>query len=302
VLEFRRVVALTSIDPGALRGDLAERLLLADLQRIDESQRRTEEALDQDYRSLKPYLFGALLDLVASVLAELPNVRLGRLPRMADFGQIVAALDATTGHRALATYTAQFGRVALDVLEADPVGASVVEFMSRRSEWIGTAGQLFDEITADKPPRGWPKSASGMARQLRRLVEPLRAVNIIVEPPPANDKTRKYRVSNAQTAQPPEVPSGDAENDDDGWAVDENEPPNRPVNRPAQNTLGATKDPIWGGSGGMGGSSPTKSKSCRDAVDSRDHRAAVDTHLELAQGPTDSELPGMAGPDLRAWE
>jgi hypothetical protein len=35
VVSFRRVLALTTIDAGALRGDLGDRLVLADLEPID---------------------------------------------------------------------------------------------------------------------------------------------------------------------------------------------------------------------------------------------------------------------------
>lgn len=45
LLAFRRVVALTSIDPGALRGDLGDRLLLIDLEAIPPSKRLSETDL-----------------------------------------------------------------------------------------------------------------------------------------------------------------------------------------------------------------------------------------------------------------
>src|SRR5262249_40117998 len=41
VLRFQRVVALTSIDPGALRGDLGDRIVMADLLRIEPEARRS---------------------------------------------------------------------------------------------------------------------------------------------------------------------------------------------------------------------------------------------------------------------
>src|SRR5690606_17003056 len=49
VLEFRRVIALTTIDAGALRGDLAERMLTIELQRIPDRERREEVELERAY-------------------------------------------------------------------------------------------------------------------------------------------------------------------------------------------------------------------------------------------------------------
>ncbi|WKK26536.1 hypothetical protein QZH56_13635 [Streptomyces olivoreticuli] len=54
VLSFRRVLSMTTIDAGALAGDLAERLLMLDLQLIAEDRRRTEEELDQAFEAVRP--------------------------------------------------------------------------------------------------------------------------------------------------------------------------------------------------------------------------------------------------------
>lgn len=63
VLAFRRVVLLTAIDPGALRGDLADRLLLLDLDRIPPERRRLDADLDAAFTRAHPRLLGALCDL-----------------------------------------------------------------------------------------------------------------------------------------------------------------------------------------------------------------------------------------------
>ncbi len=45
VLAFRRVLALTSIDPGSLQGDVADRMLTVELDPIRKDQRRTDRAV-----------------------------------------------------------------------------------------------------------------------------------------------------------------------------------------------------------------------------------------------------------------
>lgn len=89
VLSFKRVIALTSIDAGALRGDLGERLVLVDLEPISETKRRTEKALDREYRSAHPEMLGALFDLVAKVLSNIDTVEVKQSPRMADFARVL---------------------------------------------------------------------------------------------------------------------------------------------------------------------------------------------------------------------
>ena len=72
VYSFQRVIALTTI---AIRhdvaGDLADRILLVEPEVID--KRRTEADVAAARAAALPGALGAVLDLVAGVLAELPG-------------------------------------------------------------------------------------------------------------------------------------------------------------------------------------------------------------------------------------
>jgi hypothetical protein len=183
VLAFRRVVLLTSIDPGALRGDLGDRLLLVDLEPIQETARQTEQEIDALFTQRWPRLFGALLDALAAVLAKLPNVRPGRLPRMADFGRVLAAADAAgVAQGALDCFRGQQGRIAGEVIDADPFGVALVEFTQGRRAWHGTATELLETLLPDagvKLPNGWPRR-NGVKGRLKRLTPALAAQGVVV--------------------------------------------------------------------------------------------------------------------------
>jgi hypothetical protein len=182
VLSFRRVVMLTSIDPGALRGDLADRLVVFDLQRIGRWHRRTDRDIDERWHEAHPRILGALLNLTAAVLAALPTVRLDHLPRMADFARVVAALDQVLGTRGLDAYLGLEGRLAAEVVESDPVAERVRAFVTDRGAWTGTATALLTLLTPDPAPRRWPTSARALAGQLRRVAPALRHVGVHYEP------------------------------------------------------------------------------------------------------------------------
>jgi phage/plasmid primase-like uncharacterized protein len=211
VLAFRRVVALTSIDAGALRGDLGDRILLADLEPIAKSKRRSEAELEQAYQHDRAQIFGALLDLVATVLAKLPNVRLTALPRMADFARVLAAVDAVHGTEALKRYFSQRGRVAEEVLDADPV-AGAIRALAARGNWTGTQGDLLERITPSGGIRTseWPKSARGLTARLRRLTPALRQVGVDILIPDARSSRGRIieiRQAEQEEEQPEEQPS-----------------------------------------------------------------------------------------------
>ncbi len=184
VLAYRRAVILTAIDAGALRGDLADRLVRVEVDRIGPADRRTDSDLDARYAEARPRLLGALLDLLADALDVLPTVALAELPRMADYGRLVAAVDHVTGMDGLARYLALGADLAEDVIDADPAAAAMRAHAVRRHTWTGTTADLLAEITPTCPrkewPHGWPTTARALAGVLRRDAPALRAVGVTV--------------------------------------------------------------------------------------------------------------------------
>jgi hypothetical protein len=84
VISFRRVLVVNGIDLGTLNDDLADRLITVTLTRITEHGRRLDDELAVQWQAAHPRILGALLDLTVRVLAELPTLPPGPLPRMAD--------------------------------------------------------------------------------------------------------------------------------------------------------------------------------------------------------------------------
>ncbi|MEF9913300.1 MULTISPECIES: ATP-binding protein [unclassified Streptomyces] len=183
VLTFRRVLAMTTIDAGALAGDLAERLLMLDLQLIDEENRRTEEELDDAFEAVRPSVLGSLCDLLATVLAVLPSIRLATMPRMADFARVLAAVDQVMEWNTLDDYLAASANVAGDALEGDQFGSAVAALVEQAGTWTGTAAQLLEQ--AQPPggvrPQNWPKDATRAGGKVKRLAPLLRSIGITVD-------------------------------------------------------------------------------------------------------------------------
>ena len=85
VIAFRRAVIVNGIDLGAVRDDLAERLLTVQLARITEDHRGRESDLERRWTVAHPRALGALLDLAVQVLAARDDCLPETLPRMADY-------------------------------------------------------------------------------------------------------------------------------------------------------------------------------------------------------------------------
>ncbi len=238
VLAIRRVVVLTSIDPGALRGDLADRLLPVELQRLDSKTRRTEEDLERSFDEARAGILGGLLDLTAKVLARLPDVALDDYPRMADFARVLAAVDAELGTNGLATYRGLAARLAADIVESDAVASAVCRFLEGRDgrPWTGTATELLHSLEVDPKPRGWPADGTRLSGRLRRAAPALRSVGVEVEQQrQAGGSRRRLLTVRARDA------GGDA-NRDAGDAGDAVQRPPEGAGQPVDRDAGTARD------------------------------------------------------------
>jgi hypothetical protein len=204
VLAFRRVIALTSIDPGPLNGDLADRLLTVELERIPDTERSSEYDMEAKWSTMQPGVLGGLLHVTVNVLRALGPVRHTNLPRMADFARVLIAVDEVKRTTGYATYTEQTGRTAEQVADADSVAIAIREQIT--AEWTGTAGELLKILTSDRPPTDWPSTPQGMGGRLTRAAPTLRAIHWTVDRPPRSDQrgSRLWHLAPPSRQQPAE--------------------------------------------------------------------------------------------------
>jgi hypothetical protein len=182
VFAFRRCVLLNGIDVGALRGDLADRLLKINLDRIEEDARAEETELDRQWAADYPIILGNLLTLAGDTIARLPSVRLAKKPRMADFALILAAIDQLRGTDGLTRFAEQARTMAEDSLSSEPFIAAMDE---AQVEFEGTAAELLTKVTPDldrwRSPKGWPKDPRAVTSLLKRNAPALRKAGWVVE-------------------------------------------------------------------------------------------------------------------------
>ena len=80
-----RPSVLNGITEFVERPDLADRSVLITLPRIPDEKRREETLIREEFTQALPDILGAFLDVTASAMGVLPQVRLDKSPRMADF-------------------------------------------------------------------------------------------------------------------------------------------------------------------------------------------------------------------------
>lgn len=192
--KFQLQVILTGIDPSGIRGDLASRLLRIECTTMRGAARRTEREIRSLFEQRRPRVLGALFTALSEVLRLLPQARaeLPELPRLADFAEVLHALDLATGSNALATFLDMGKDQQRDVLEDDPIGSAVLALMDRQAVgFCGTSSELLDELNRtarDPKPHDWPSSPGSLGRRLHRLSGALAAVGVSCEFSKSNAK------------------------------------------------------------------------------------------------------------------
>lgn len=178
VFAFRRALVLNGIDLGALRGDLAERLLAINLDLISEEDRRSEEELWAGWTEVHPRLLGAVLTLAASVASVRPSVHLGSKPRMADFAELLAATDKALGTTGYDRYVDKQRDMATDSLSADRFLAEVAKRYPAPKGFNDTAAILHAAIPRPleiaQLDKDWPRNAREVTARLKRQAPVLR--------------------------------------------------------------------------------------------------------------------------------
>ena len=209
VIEASRPVILAGIENPSVRGDLTERSITIRLAPIADADRRTETELMSTFEEAAPVIFGALLDGLSEGLRRYGEVRLERLPRMADFCKWAVACEGA--YWPPGTFMAVYGDAQAsateDVLEASPVGLKLRQWLEESQPFDGTATELLDRLNEhrqdEQSPLGWPANGSVMGKQLTRLAPSLRKLGITAE-------LRRARRGNLWRLESPRQGSGPA--------------------------------------------------------------------------------------------
>ena len=214
LFDAARPVILNGIEEIVTRPDLADRAVFLTLQPIPEEHRRPEQELWAAFDAERPRVLGVLLDAVVEGLKRLPETRLEKLPRMADF-----ALWATACETALwpagtfwSAYCGNRDEAVEGVIDADPIAAAVRAIMATRTVWTGTASDLLGavaEVAGERvaKSKSWPDGPRALAGRLRRAATFLRKIGIEIGfGRDGRARTRTITITTSQPSAAPEKP------------------------------------------------------------------------------------------------
>lgn len=183
VLESKRPVVLNGINPVASQPDLIERVISIEAPVIPAENRKDEQTLETAWQADYPYILAGLLDVFSAALRLLPQIELTHKHRMADyqlFGEaITQAQDLPAGYFSK-LYTSAVHEGSDRSLETYGIANAVQEL---KMPWEGTFLELLGNLNflSNIDRSHWPKSARGLASQLKRITPGLRRRGISIE-------------------------------------------------------------------------------------------------------------------------
>ncbi len=184
ILNVMKPCTLNGIDEFVTRGDLADRSIVIELPAIPENRRVPEKEFWARFDRYAPGILGFLLDCTSTALRRLPDVKLARLPRMADFAMWVTATEPALGWEDgyfLSIYDANRKAANAVTLEASPIARHLLNL----GIWDGTATELLQRLNTvaseqERHSKAWPQSPKGLSNAIRRILPNLRAAGVLV--------------------------------------------------------------------------------------------------------------------------
>jgi hypothetical protein len=189
IIELRRAALLNGINVPTDRGDVLDRSLVVELERISDGDRKTEEQLWERFEEEHPKLFGALFDILSRAIALKPSLKLSRRPRLADWGEYAAAVYEVMGWGS-ETFLNDWDEVVKvqnqATLDGSPVAQAIIKLMEEHEECSATSSKmhaLLKEIAEAQGvdvarDKAWPKSARWLWRRIKEVLPLLVAAGI----------------------------------------------------------------------------------------------------------------------------
>jgi hypothetical protein len=220
LFEAMRPILMNGIENVGTRGDLVDRAIILLLEPISEDRRKPTKQLVAEFNEKYPRIFGALLDVMAQGLRALPEVKLERQPRMADFALWATACESAEAWPRgafLAAYEKNRAEANEEVIASSVLATAICALLNtKKAGWDGTATDLLAALRSHvdnedilRDSRFWPQTAKVLSEKLKRVAPALRRVGINIERRNGKGHQRLIRLLRSADGEnlPPPTPS-----------------------------------------------------------------------------------------------
>ncbi|MDP9487625.1 MAG: hypothetical protein M3Q49_17875 [Actinomycetota bacterium] len=231
VWEMKRAVLLNGINPPTDRGDVQDRTLPIELERIDKRERLPEDDFWMQFSLKHPELLGAVFDALSGALRARHTVELEERPRLADWGMYAAAMYESQGW-GVDVFVEDWRGVEetqqQGTLDGSIVAQAVILYMKDKERVELTAANLHAAIEASVEDdldlgddKTWPKTGRTLWKKIRE-VTPLLEVHGIRATRKNDNRIGRPIVLDTDFNDPDPGPEDADDNADDNYRADDN--------------------------------------------------------------------------------
>lgn len=187
VYDFKHIIGINGINLVPDKADLLDRSLIFNLKRTNNFT--TEKVFWAKFEARKQYILGAIFDVLVKTLELIETTPEPSEPfRMADFAHWGTAIAQALGFDSkdfIEAYKANISRQNQEAIDASPVGIALIQFLSDKDSWTGTATELLTELEKlaeqlhiDTGGKLWPKDARWVWRRINEILPNLETEDI----------------------------------------------------------------------------------------------------------------------------
>lgn len=187
IYSAKRPAIVNGINDFFSQSDILQRSIIFENTRITPEERKTESELLQDFENVAPGIFCDILDLLSAVLKTLPDIEVYNPTRMSDFCKLGTAVAVCLGYEDnffMDAYRENQKQANDITLESSVLTPAIKELLNKKNYFKGTPTELLDElenINSDfKKSPYWPKTATVLSGNLKRLAQNFRETGIII--------------------------------------------------------------------------------------------------------------------------
>jgi hypothetical protein len=197
-------IILNGINLPVNRSDLLSRCLIINLPRIDEKTRCDEASLLQDFERDKPGILGAFFSLLSKAFSLYDDVKIDKLPRMADFAKWACATFKALGlseHDFINAYEKNLKIQNEEAVYSSALGQVLIDLFGDKDQIKGTPTTLLKTVREYARDNGMdlrhiPATPHAMGKELKRITPNLEPLGFTIDY--HRGKQRQYVISRRQ--------------------------------------------------------------------------------------------------------
>jgi hypothetical protein len=202
VKRFLVSIRLNGINVAGSNPDFLDRVILVVLRNIPPDKMLSDDEWEDRLEIESPNALGAFLDALSKAIGIFASINLKERYRLGAFckwGEAIAQGMGSKSGEFMKAYKANRLKVSKASIELNPIGQAIVEMISGKGSFIGTASDLLATLNAEDPfgkgftrDKDWPKAANKLSEKFNTIKVDLERYGLKIEELPREKAEKKY--------------------------------------------------------------------------------------------------------------